>query len=90
VPDVQWPQQDSASNFSATVINVTTDAAALLIEIEPDYAQQANDAVAMANDVQDNIDTVLNILDKVEIAQYANTQDTLCSVTCCCCSSCES
>jgi hypothetical protein len=73
-----WPQQNSASNFSATVINVTTDAAALLMEIEPDYAQQANDAVAMAKDVQDNIDTVLNILDKVEIARYANNQGSVC------------
>ncbi|ELR23640.1 uncharacterized protein ACA1_072730 [Acanthamoeba castellanii str. Neff] len=61
---------DSASNFSATVINVTTDAAALLMEIEPEYAQQANDAIAMANDVQDNLDTVLDILDKVELARF--------------------
>jgi hypothetical protein len=44
------------------------------MEIEPEYAQQANDAIAMANDVQDNLDTVLDILDKVELARYANNK----------------
>jgi hypothetical protein len=61
---------DAASGFSHTVINITEDAAALLEQISSDYGQQMNDSLSMAQDVQDNIDSILDILRKAELARF--------------------
>jgi hypothetical protein len=62
--------QNAASNFTMTVINITTDAGALLVELDPSYSDQVASALGMAHDVQSNLDDILNILDKAELARY--------------------
>jgi hypothetical protein len=53
-----------------TVINITTDAGAFLVELDPSYSDQVASALGMAHDVQSNLDDILNILDKAELARY--------------------
>lgn len=62
--------QDSASDFSADVINITNDAVALLLEIDASYSEQAQEAMKEANDVKDALDNALDILKKAEITRY--------------------
>lgn len=62
--------QSGAASFGDTVVNITEQAAAVLVEIDSSYSQQMNDSIATAHDVQDTLDNILNFLEKAELGRY--------------------
>jgi hypothetical protein len=65
--------QDDSSDFAKTIINITTDAADLLVKLDPSQQGTADQAKADASDVNSNIDDFKDILDKVETARYGRS-----------------
>lgn len=61
--------QDDAQNFADYIVNITTQAADLLVEADPSQASNADTYKSEANDLDSTVSDYIDVLKKVETAR---------------------